>query len=413
MTPIHGVKGDGFVMPEILQQLSNVFTAYWLWWGIGLAVIVVAIIAGFWWKAKTQTGLYLYNVAIDLYHKGRLQEALKILEKAFKKEPNYQPILYNMGVIYMELGDNEIAKNYFQLSILETPDDTYALYNVGLIEYEAASYEEAISSWLACIQHSDEVDPDVYYGLGLAYEGMEQWQTALEVYERNYELNPDHIDSKIATARLAYELGDLYYAKRLLDELLKADEEDPESLLYGALVATALQDWDAGEQYSTKLLTLDDEHAHAFNILGVVYFYQKRYEDAEECFEAALELDEEWVSPMNNLAYVCEKQGRLTHAKMRFKQVQGSEALTPQLETDSYWMIQYLKDPEGAEALQAERLATEAEEEANALLQPLFDDTKISENGNELILGVIAPSATDELVEEQAFESVDTNSMIE
>jgi tetratricopeptide (TPR) repeat protein len=310
-----------------------------------------------------------------------------------------------MGVIYMELGDNDVAKNYFQLSILEVPDDTSALYNVGLIEYEAESYEEAISSWLACIQHSDEVDPDVYYGLGLAYEGMEQWQTALEVYERNYELNPEHIDSKIATARLAYELGDLYYAKRLLDELLKADEEDQESLLYAALVATALQDWDAGERYSAKLLTLDDEHAHAFNILGVVYFYQKRYEDAEECFEAALELDEEWVSPMNNLAYVYEKQGRLTHAKMRFKQVQGSEALTPQLETDSYWMIRYLKDPEAAETLQAERLATEAEEEANALLQPLFDDNKIIENGDELIQGVMAPTATDELLEEQDLET--------
>jgi len=393
------------MMPELLQQLSNSFVADWLWWGIGIGVAIVATIGGLWWQAKTQTARYLYNVAIDLYHRGRLPEALKILEKAFKKEPNYQPILYNMGVIYMELGDNEIAKNYFQLSILEIPDDTSALYNVGLIEYEAESYEEAISSWLACIQHSDEVDPDVYYGLGLAYEGMEQWQTALEVYERNYELNPEHIDSKIATARLAYELGDLYYAKRLLDELLKADEEDQESLLYAALVATALQDWDAGERYSAKLLTLDDEHAHAFNILGVVYFYQKRYEDAEECFEAALELDEEWVSPMNNLAYVYEKQGRLTHAKMRFKQVQGSEALTPQLETDSYWMIRYLKDPEAAETLQAERLATEAEEEANALLQPLFDDNKIIENGDELILGVIAPSATDELVEEQDLET--------
>lgn len=393
------------MMPELLQQLSNSFVADWPLWGVGIGVAVVVTIAGLWWQAKTQTARYLYNVAIDLYHKGRLQEALKILEKAFKKEPNYQPILYNMGVIYMELGDNDVAKNYFQLSILEVPDDTSALYNLGLIEYEAECYEEAIASWVACIQHSDEIDPDVYYGLGLAYEGMEQWQTALEVYERNVELNPEHIDSKIATARLAYELGDIHYAKRLLDELLAVDEENQDTLLYAALVAVALEDWDSGESFATQLLTLDDEHAHAFNILGVVYFYQKRYEDAEECFEAALELDEEWVSPMNNLAYVYEKQGRLTHAKMRFKQVQGSEVLTPQLETDSYWMIRYLKDPESAETLQAERLATEAEEEANALLQPLFDENKIIENGNELIQGVMTPTATDGLVEEQDLET--------
>ena len=302
-----------------------------------------------------------------------------------------------MGVIHMELGDKDTAKNYFQLSILEVPDDTSALYNVGLIEYEDERYEEAISSWLACIQHSEEVDPDVYYGLGLAYEGMEQWQTALEVYERNYELNPEHVDSKIATARLAYELGDIIYAKRLLDELLEHNEDDMEALLYAALVATAKEDWDGAERFSTILLSLDDEHAHAFNILGVVYFYKKRYEDAEECFEAALELDEEWVSPMNNLAYVYEKQGRLTHAKMRFKQVQGSEALTPQLETDSYWMINYLKDPEQAETLQEERLATEAAEEAAALEAPLYQEDTIIKNGDEeLLAGIVAPSPKDE-----------------
>ena len=395
------------MMPDLLQQLSNSFVADWPLWGLGFGLSVVAMIAGFWWKVKSQTARYLYNVAIDLYHKRRLQDALKILEKAFKKEPDYQPILYNMGVIYMELGDNDAAKNYFQLSILEVPDDTSALYNVGLIEYEAESYEAAISSWLACIQHSDELDPDVYYGLGLAYEGMEQWQTALEVYERNIELNPEHSDSKIATARLAYELGDIHYAKRLLDELLAVDEENQDALLYAALVAVALEDWDSGESFATQLLTLDDEHAHAFNILGVAYFYQKRYEDAEECFEAALELDEEWVSPMNNLAYVYEKQGRLTHAKMRFKQVQGSEALTPQLETDSYWMIRYLKDPEAAETLQAQRLATEAEEEANALLHPLFDENKLIGNGDELIQGIMAPTATDEWVEKPDLETTE------
>ena len=384
-------------MPELLQPLINSFVADWLLWGIGFVVLVGCIIAGFWWKAKTQTARYLYNVAIDLYHKGRQQESLKILEKAFKKEPNYQPILYNMGVIHMELGDKDTAKNYFQLSILEVPDDTSALYNLGLIEYEDERYEEAISSWLACIQHSEEVDPDVYYGLGLAYEGMEQWQTALEVYERNYELNPEHVDSKVAMARLAYELGDIYYAKRLLDELLEHNEDDMEALLYAALVATAKEDWDGAERFSTKLLSLDDEHAHAFNILGVVYFYKKRYEDAEECFEAALELDEEWVSPMNNLAYVYEKQGRLTHAKMRFKQVQGSEALTPQLETDSYWMINYLKDPEQAETLQEERLATEAAEEAAALEAPLYQEDTIIKNGDEeLLAGIVAPTPKDE-----------------
>ena len=95
-------------------------------------------------------------------------------------------------------------------------------------------------------------------------------------------------------------------------------------------------------------------------------FYQKRYQEAEDCFEAALELDETWVSPMNNLAYVYEKQGRLMHAKMRFKQVQKSDALTHQLETDSYWMLQYLKAPETSEAIQAERLAAEAEAETMA-----------------------------------------------
>ena len=57
------------MMPDLLQQLSNSFVADWPLWGLGFGLSVVAMIAGFWWKVKSQTARYLYNVAIDLYHK--------------------------------------------------------------------------------------------------------------------------------------------------------------------------------------------------------------------------------------------------------------------------------------------------------------------------------------------------------
>jgi tetratricopeptide (TPR) repeat protein len=280
------------------------------------------------------------------------------------------------------------------------PDDALSLYNLGLIDYDNECYEAAITNWLGCIQYSHETDPDLYYGLGLAYEGMQQWQTALEVYERSCQLHPEHLESKISTARLAYELGEMAHAKTLLDELLIDNDENEDSLLYAALVAAALQDWEAAQLHAAKLLTLDDEHAHAFNVLGVAYFHLKRYEDAEECFEAALELDDQWVSPMSNLAYVYEKQGRLTNAKMRFRQVQTCRALTLQLETDSYWMLQYLKDPQQAEAVQAERLAADAAEEVEVLAEPLYYRGKVLELVKKSILVdvVMPPAEEDEAV---------------
>lgn len=412
-------------MPEVYKLLlsgivlpfTTVTVPVWVLATVALVILVGGIA---WWKIKVQTSRYYYDIAIDLYNKGKSHEALRLLEKAFKKEPNYQPILYNIGVIQMELGDKEMAKSYFQLSLLEEPEDTYSLYNLGLIFYEEEHYEEAIKNWLGCIQYSvgDDIDPDVYYGLGLAYEGLEQWQTALEVYERNYELNPDHTDSKIAIGRLACELGDALYADKLLAEVLEEDPENQEALLYAALVAVELKKWDAAELYCTTLLSMDDENAHAFNLLGITYFYERRYTEAEECFEAALELDEQWVSPLNNLAYVYEKQGRITHAKMQFRQVQASESLTPQLENDSQWMIKYLKNPDGVEELELQRLGAElkAEEDLEdtegfegfppiveiplglALADTQDDDTLlIQENGKESqgieLLGRTAPTS--------------------
>jgi tetratricopeptide (TPR) repeat protein len=388
-------------------------------WGVISTGIVLLVGGIIWWKITLETSRYYYNIAIDLYNKGKRQEALRLLEKAFKKEPSYQPVLYNIGVIQMELGDKEMAKSYFQLSLLEEPEDTYSLYNLGLIFYEEELFEEAIKNWLECIQYSvgDDIDLDVYYGLGLAYEGLEQWQTALEVYERNYELNPEHTDSKIAIGRLACELGDSLYADKLLAEVLEEDPENQEALLYAALVAVELKQWDAAELYCTTLLAMDDENAHAFNLLGITFFYAKRYTEAEECFEAALELDEHWVSPLNNLAYVYEKQGRITHAKMQFRQVQASESLTTQLENDSQWMIKYLKNPDGVEELELQRLGAElkAEEDLEDIdtFEPLLatgetslasetaveeETLSIQENGQEgntlSIMGNVAPTPT-------------------
>jgi Flp pilus assembly protein TadD len=102
---------------------------------------------------------------------------------------------------------------------------------------------------------------------------------------------------------------------------------------------------------------------------------------------------------LNNLAYVYEKQGRLTHAKAGFRQVQASKALTLQLETDSHWMLQYLKDPQQAESVQQDRLASDAAEEVELLAEPLYYRGKVLELVKSVILEVVPPAESNPVLD--------------
>jgi tetratricopeptide (TPR) repeat protein len=274
-----------------------------------------------WLIRKKFNSEYYYNKAIDAYNNNRTQTAIKLLETAFKLDPSYQPIIYNLGVIHLALKNNQLAKDYFYLALQSNPEDTYALYNLGVLEYEDKNFQFAIDHWLKCLEYSEEIDSDTYYCLGLAYEGLEQLRAALNVYEKTLELDPTHVECMVAAGRLHGQFNNLGKALELYDLALTYDSEQADAHLGLALVHARLQQWEDVARGLKTLQELLPEHPTFLNLAGLVAFKDEHWKDAIEFFEQATEQREDYLAALNNLGFAYEKMGHLKKAIKCFQAV--------------------------------------------------------------------------------------------
>lgn len=196
-------------------------------------------------KIKKFTSLDSYlNRAKLATSKGNLKEAGKYYEAIIKIDPNHIASLYNLGLIYKNLGQVDASIPYFQKVILLDPSLTNAydelgnsLENMGRPEEAIATYKRVIGidpglailhnnlgnaqksaglpqESLSSYQVALALDPkyaDVYNNLGTAYHMLDKNKLAKININIALELNQNN-------AYYHYNLGIIYEDEQILDK---------------------------------------------------------------------------------------------------------------------------------------------------------------------------------------------------
>ncbi|MCD2258046.1 alkaline phosphatase family protein [Psychroserpens luteolus] len=129
-----------------------------------------------------------FSEAKILMHKGHIDKALKLLIEAKNKKPNAQ-VWYEIGKIYLQIGDYSNAKNAFEES-LKLEVDNAKFHNalaVTLIRLE--HFEEAAEHALTSIELV-KYFPEAHYTLGEALEKLGDTENAKKAYQTAARLKP-------------------------------------------------------------------------------------------------------------------------------------------------------------------------------------------------------------------------------
>ncbi len=166
-----------------------------------------------------------YDLGNIYQRKGDMERAIFEYEKAIQERPAYPNALFNLGNIYTDLGDYNQAIIYYKRAVDYHTTFSDALVNLGMALTKKGRIREAIDYLKRAID-SGENQSAAYNNLGIAYLRMEDYDKALECFEKAFSLEPSNINIRLNIARI-YELqGKLGAAMDKYMEILRQQPQN-------------------------------------------------------------------------------------------------------------------------------------------------------------------------------------------
>lgn len=160
-----------------------------------------------------------------------------------------------------------------------------------------------------------------YAQLSLAYTRqylIQREPGSLRLADRNANLallyNPDSAKGHLSKALSCLYSGNTNLALDHLAKAIKADPENPETLLHKARALEYLNRWQDEEQVYRQILKIRPNYWPAYNELGWNLFRQARYAEAAEAFDEAAIVAPQVALPLANLGTMYLELGRTKDA---------------------------------------------------------------------------------------------------
>ncbi len=166
-----------------------------------------------------------------------------------------------------------------------------------------------------------------YYGLGLAYTGLEKFDDAIAAYQRAIALAPDSAYTHAA-------LGNAYanthrYAEALEAYKIAVALDPDDKMIHHQLgnVYSKRGEHAAAIRHQQQAITLAPKFGAAHYQLGLLYAHEKRWNEAINAYRTAYQYDPTLVEALYNLAQAYRRIGDTTAARAQMKRFQDRKAV--------------------------------------------------------------------------------------
>jgi tetratricopeptide (TPR) repeat protein len=198
---------------------------------------------------KFESSKEIEEKGFRLWERFELDEALQVFEEGVKRFPEDRKLKLGLAFTRLDLGDLPQARSLFEeLLALNTKDDE-CWWGLGRIHLLLSNYGEARYAFDQAL-HLGKPDERVLLDVAREWYLLSMYEEAHDFYKRAYELNKKSADALLGLGATGYWL----------------DDEECEANL-------------------RKALDIDGSYHDARNFLANMYYAQRRFEEALECFE--------------------------------------------------------------------------------------------------------------------------------
>jgi tetratricopeptide (TPR) repeat protein len=152
--------------------------------------------------------LMLFNLGVVYTELGDWNNAIEYYKDLIKLDSKYSDAYYQLGTLYEDLEKLEDACDYYKKALEINDQDSLSLYNLANILDKQGNIEEAISIYYKIIK-IDPLHSSTLNNLGAIHEQREEYSLALDFLIKSIEIDPNYYLSHFNIGVVYFALGDI------------------------------------------------------------------------------------------------------------------------------------------------------------------------------------------------------------
>ncbi len=278
--------------------------------------------------------------------RGKIPETVKELRIAVQEKPKSTELLLKFGEALLKEGDFDEALGVLEKAkaLLEGRKEDKKLlaktmntlgnaqFEKGTEENNNAIKEEGVSN----IEGAVNNDPELlaaHYNLMVVYKKSGRTDEALKILKKISSMEPKDADGWLAHGK---SYLDNFESKRAVFAFKKAEDlADGEYRIFEeiSLALYKKKMYHESSVFLKKARECDPSNTFSYNLIGIIYRLQKRFNDAIEQYRHAVKIDPEDATLYFNLGRALLDSGKMKEGNEMFKKAQE---LDPELDVAEF-----------------------------------------------------------------------------
>ena len=241
--------------------------------------------------------------------KHRPTVALQCYENASKITNNHPEKLINAIEFMQEAYPEKIDEliDYYNLLVVKLPEFSRPYYELGHLYLKKEDYINASNAFRMALDY-DKENPFYLNSLAFTYVQLEQYNTAIELYKKAIDKNPDNEWTSVVAQALAaiyYKINNDYEAAITVLEyaLTLTKDKGPIYTLFGDIYFDD-NNMDLSIKYYNMALLDGIKDPKMYSRLAMAYWEKNSIQDAIDCYNLAIETDINYDIAHNNLGVI-------------------------------------------------------------------------------------------------------------
>lgn len=207
-------------------------------------------------KRAQQSAKIHTELAGQYYSRGQYKVAIEEAEIALQANPNYASAYNVLGLVYMDLHEDERARWNFEHALRIAPDDSDVHNNYGwfLCQRQPGQVDLAVDHFMRAIKDPlYEIPEKTYSNAGICELKRNQLARAQAFFQKALIIRPNYPLAVLGLIEIDYKRGNLKKAKASMTSYMQTYPLTPESLWLAIQIERTIGDHRAEASYAFQL----------------------------------------------------------------------------------------------------------------------------------------------------------------